>query len=80
VWRWRRYVGPRTGDGVGASPYRAHPIAGWHRAGLSVALSCDNITLSGSRRISSSSQLVHLVIDCGLGWGAAREVLLNGVR
>ena len=41
-------------------------ILSWYREyGLSAALSCDNITLSGTRAISSSSQLTHLVMDIG---------------
>lgn len=42
-------------------------ILSWYREyGLSAALSCDNITLSGTRAISSSSQLTHLVMDIGM--------------
>ena len=69
-----------TGTITGSSVYAAHPITGWHAAGLAAALSCDNITLSGTRAISSSSMLVHLVVDLGFSWAEAREVLLNGVR
>lgn len=67
--------------GSGENPYAKHPIASWYREyGLAAALSCDNITLSGTRKISSSSQLTHLVMDIGFSWAEARDVLLAGAK
>ena len=35
---------------------------------------------AGTRAISSSSQLTHLVMDVGFTWAEARKVLLDGAK
>lgn len=73
--------------------YAAHPIRRMVDAGLSVSLSCDNLTLSGDPEYGAayplhadssyahpSGELAHLVVDCGFSWREAAERVLDGVR
>ena len=73
--------------------YAAHPIRQMFDAGVRVALSCDNLTLSGDPEVVGaypadggllyahpSGEVAHLVADCGFGWAEAREVLVAGAR
>ena len=41
---------------------------------------CVFVRGAGTRAISSSSQLTHLVMDIGFTWAEARDVLLAGVK
>ena len=73
--------------------YAVHPIRQMFDAGVRVALSCDNLTLSGDPEVVGaypadggllyahpSGEVAHLVADCGFGWAEAREVLVAGAR
>lgn len=65
----------------GDNIYAKHPIKEWTREfGLAATLSCDNITLSGTRAISTSGMLTHLLVDLDFSWKETREILLNGVK
>jgi len=49
---------------------------------VNFSLSCDNLLLSGDlhHQPSPTAELLHLVKDVGLGWGAARQSVLSGLR
>jgi adenosine deaminase len=62
-------------------------------AGVRVALSSDNLTLSGDPLVAGAwplhgelsyahpaGEVAHLVAHCGFSWAEARELLLTGVR
>lgn len=75
--------------------YAAHPIRAMLAAGVRVSLSSDNLTLSGDGAVVGggaypaeggymyahpSGEVAHAVADCGVGWHAIPELLLNGAR
>ena len=74
-------VKPGAGRGWLES-YGAHPVRAMYDAGVCIALSSDNMTLSGDaeRAADAEAELVRLVDLCGFSWAEARQILLNGVR
>ena len=62
--------------------YSVHPVKILHKKGVKFSLSSDNLLLSGDKdqAPSPTGEILHLVHHVGLGWEAARESVLSGLR
>ena len=70
------------GNGFKVANYSVHPVKLMHQLGVSFSLSSDNLLLSGdtNHAPSPTAELLHLIYDVGLGWDAAREAVINGLK
>ena len=62
--------------------YSVHPVKILQERGVKFSLSSDNLLLSGDKdhAPSPTGELLRLVHQVGLGWEAARESVLSGLR
>jgi adenosine deaminase len=62
--------------------YAEHPVKRMIRAGVKVALCCDNLLLSGAadRVPSPSNEIVHFIRDVGMSYDDLAAVLLNSAQ
>ena len=69
-----------VGNGYKVRSFAEHPVKKMVDAGVAFSLSSDNLLLSGDAHniASPTAEIVHLVRDVGLGWGAVRDSLLCG--
>lgn len=70
------------GNGFKVANYGVHPVKLLQEAGVQYSLSSDNLLLSGdlAHRPGPTAEILHLVRDVGLGWPAARQSVLAGLR
>jgi len=70
------------GNGFKVKNYSVHPVKILHQKGVSYSLSSDNLLLSGDHdhAPSPTAELLHLVHDVGLGWEAATQSIISGLR
>jgi len=62
--------------------YAKHPASEMVRAGVKVALCCDNLLLSGAadRAPTPSGEIIHFLRDLGMTYNELEGVLLNGAH
>ena len=70
------------GNGFKVANYSVHPAKLLHDQGVSFSLSSDNLLLSGDHghAPSPTAEILHLVHDVGLGWDAAKQSVINGLK
>ena len=70
------------GNGFKVANYSVHPVKLLHDRGVPFSLSSDNLLLSGdhSHAPSPTAEVLHLVHDVGLGWEAAKQSVIHGLR
>jgi len=70
------------GNGFKVKNYAEHPVKLLQESGVQYSLSCDNLLLSGDKQHAPSptAELLHLALDVGLGWPAARASVIKGLK